>query len=71
MVSELWHDMAGPLAERLAELSTSQARRRENIGEHRLIAQAIERGEPAAARQAMRRHLLAVHRARLAALDGK
>lgn len=68
LVGELWRVQTTPLAARLSSLAVSSARRRDNLGEHAAIADAIARGDAAAAKAAMRRHLLAVRRARLATL---
>jgi GntR family transcriptional repressor for pyruvate dehydrogenase complex len=69
LVAVLWRDQGAPLASRLTDLSVSPARRRDNLAEHAAIAEAIAAGDPTAARAAMRRHLVAVRRARLAALE--
>ncbi|MDO9502690.1 FadR/GntR family transcriptional regulator [Falsiroseomonas sp.] len=70
IVGDLWRDQAAPVASRLTRLAVSPLRRRQNLGEHAQIAEAIAAGAAAAARAAMRRHLLAVRRARMAALGG-
>jgi DNA-binding FadR family transcriptional regulator len=70
LVGALWRDQAAPLALRLTDLAVSTVRRRDNLAEHAAIADAIAAGDAAAARLAMRRHLAAVRRARLAALAG-
>lgn len=70
LVAELWRVQTAPLAARLSSLAVSTARRRDNLGEHAAIARAIASGDSAAAKAAMRRHLLAVRRARLATLGG-
>jgi DNA-binding FadR family transcriptional regulator len=69
LVALLWRDQGAPLASRLTDLSVSPARRRDNLAEHAAIAEAIAAGDSTAARAAMRRHLAAVRRARLAALE--
>jgi GntR family transcriptional repressor for pyruvate dehydrogenase complex len=69
LVALLWRDQGAPLASRLTDLSVSPARRRDNLAEHAAIAEAIAAGHSTAARAAMRRHLAAVRRARLAALE--
>jgi DNA-binding FadR family transcriptional regulator len=69
LVGALWRDQGAPLATRLTDLAVSPARRRDNLAEHAAIAQAIAAGDATAARAAMRRHLAAVRRARLAALE--
>jgi DNA-binding FadR family transcriptional regulator len=71
LVAALWRDQGGPLATRLTDLAVSPTRRRDNLAEHAAIAVAIAAGDPGAARAAMRRHLAAVRRARLAALEGR
>jgi DNA-binding FadR family transcriptional regulator len=70
LVGALWRDQGAPLASRLTDLAVSPARRRDNLAEHAAIAQAIASGDASAARTAMRRHLAAVRRARLTALEG-
>jgi GntR family transcriptional repressor for pyruvate dehydrogenase complex len=69
LVAVLWRDQGAPLAIRLTDLAVSPARRRDNLAEHAAIAQAIAAGDATAARAAMRRHLVAVRRARLAVLE--
>lgn len=69
LVASLWRDQGAPLASRLTDLAVSPARRRDNLAEHAAIAEAIAAGDATAARAAMRRHLAAVRRARLAALE--
>jgi DNA-binding FadR family transcriptional regulator len=71
IVAGLWQEQASPVSDRLEDLAVTPARRRENLGEHRAIAEAIVAADPAAARAAMRRHLQAVRRARLAGLRGR
>jgi DNA-binding FadR family transcriptional regulator len=71
LVAALWRDQVAPLASRLTDLSVSPARRGDNLAEHAAIASAIASGDAAAARAAMRRHLSAVRRARLAALEAQ
>ncbi|HEV7263352.1 MAG TPA: FCD domain-containing protein [Falsiroseomonas sp.] len=70
LVAALWQDQTAPLASRLTDLAVSPARRGDNLAEHAAIASAIAAGDAASARAAMRRHLSAVRRARLAALEG-
>ncbi|WP_372619032.1 FadR/GntR family transcriptional regulator [Falsiroseomonas sp.] len=70
LVASLWRDQTAPLASRLTDLAVSPARRGDNLAEHAAIASAIAAGDAAGARAAMRRHLSAVRRARLAALEG-
>jgi GntR family transcriptional repressor for pyruvate dehydrogenase complex len=71
IVASLWRDQGAPLSSRLTDLAVSPSRRRDNLAEHAAIAQAIAAADPGAARTAMRRHLAAVRRARLAALEGE
>jgi len=68
LVAELWRVQTAPLAARLSSLAVSAARRRDTLGEHAAIAAAVTAGDAAAAKAAMRRHLRAVRRARLATL---
>ena len=57
IVRHLWAAWHQPLNARLEALFVTMARRRDNIGEHRRILDAIRARDPAAARAAMRRHL--------------
>ena len=57
-----------PLNARLEALFVTMQRRRDNIGEHRRILDAIRARDPGAARVAMRRHLVNAERQRLALL---
>lgn len=69
IVAGLWRDQGAPVASRLTDLSVSPERRRDNLAEHAAIASAIAAGDAVGARAAMRRHLAAVRRARLATLE--
>jgi GntR family transcriptional regulator, transcriptional repressor for pyruvate dehydrogenase complex len=66
IVRELWNAHRQPLNARLGALFVTVARRRDNIGEHRAILDAIRVHDPAGARSAMRRHLANAERQRLA-----
>lgn len=66
IVRELWATWHRPLSARLEALFVTMQRRRDNIGEHRRILDAIRARDPAAARAAMRRHLVNAERQRLA-----
>jgi len=66
IVRDLWDAHRQPLNARLSALFVTVARRRDNIGEHRAILDAIRTRDPAAARSAMRRHLANAERQRLA-----
>jgi len=66
IVRDLWAAHRRPLNARLGALFVTIARRRDNIGEHRAILDAIRAHDPAGARSAMRRHLTNAERQRLA-----
>jgi DNA-binding FadR family transcriptional regulator len=66
IVRDLWAAWHRPINARLEALFVTMARRRDNIGEHRRILDAILARDPAAARAAMRRHLVNAERQRLA-----
>jgi GntR family transcriptional repressor for pyruvate dehydrogenase complex len=66
IVRDLWEAHRRPLDARLEVLFVTDERRRDNIGEHRAILDAIRARDPAAARSAMRRHLANAERQRLA-----
>ena len=66
IVRDLWDAHRRPLNARLGALFVTIARRRDNIGEHRAILDAIRAHDPAGARSAMRRHLTNAERQRLA-----
>lgn len=68
LVVALWEAQTAQLARRLSALAVSDTGRKDLLEEHRAIAVAISVGDAHAARMAMRRHLLAVRRARLAML---
>jgi GntR family transcriptional repressor for pyruvate dehydrogenase complex len=66
IVRDLWAAWHQPLNARLESLFVTMQRRRDNIGEHRRILDAIRTRDPAAARAAMRSHLIHAERQRLA-----
>lgn len=68
IVRYLWAAWHQPVNARLAALFVTTQRRRDNIGEHRRILEAIRAREPAAARAAMRRHLVNAEKQRMALL---
>lgn len=68
IVRHLWAAWQQPLNARLEALFVTMQRRRDNIGEHRRILDAIRTRDPAAARVAMRRHLINAERQRMALL---
>ena len=71
IVRDLWAAWHEPLNARLESLFVTMQRRRDNIGEHRRILDAIRAREPAAARAAMRSHLIHAERQRLAMLRNR
>ena len=68
IVRQLWAAWHQPLNVRLEALFVTMRRRRDNIAEHRRILDAIRARDPAAARAAMRRHLVNAERQRMALL---
>lgn len=66
VVAQLWSTQRDPLATRMEALFVTGRRRRDNIGEHRRILDAIRAKDPTAARRAMREHLRNAERQRLA-----
>lgn len=68
IVRHLWAAWQQPLNARLEALFVTMRRRRDNIGEHRRILDAIRAQDPVAARTAMRRHLVNAERQRMALL---
>jgi DNA-binding FadR family transcriptional regulator len=68
VVERLWEEGARPLGVRMEELFVTRGRKRDNIGEHRAILDAIRERDPAAARRAMRAHLRNAERQRMAML---
>ncbi len=71
IVRNLWTAQRDPLAARMEALFVTGARRRDNIGEHRRILDAIRAHDPAAARRAMRDHLANAERQRLALMRAR
>ena len=71
IVRDLWAAWHQPLNARLESLFVTMQRRRDNIGEHRRILDAIRARDPAAARAAMRSHLVHAERQRLAMLRSR
>lgn len=65
VVERLWEEGWQPLGVRMEELFVTRGRKRDNIGEHRAILQAIRRRDAAAARRAMRAHLANAERQRM------
>ncbi|MBL8380036.1 MAG: FadR family transcriptional regulator [Burkholderiales bacterium] len=70
VVERLWAESAQPLSTRMEELFVTRGRRRDNIGEHRAVLDAIRAGDAAGAGRAMRRHLANAEKQRLAQLNG-
>ena len=67
-IERLWAKGGQPLAVRIEDLVVTRGRKRDNIGEHRAILEAIRRHDPAAARRAMRAHLRNAERQRMVML---
>ncbi len=57
IVSQFWGDMRGAIFQRLGELTNFAGKTSNNIVDHRRIRDAVARGQPAEARQAMHDHL--------------
>lgn len=68
VIERLWAESGAPLNLRIEKLFVTRGRRRDNIGEHRAVLDAIRRRDPAAARRAMRTHLANATRQRMAML---
>jgi len=65
VIDRLWAEGGKPLNARIEELFVTRGRRRDNIAEHRAVLDAIRNGDPAAARRAMRAHLVNAERQRM------
>jgi DNA-binding FadR family transcriptional regulator len=65
VVERLWEEGWQPLGVRMEELFVTRGRKRDNIGEHRAILEAIRKGDAAGARRAMRAHLSNAERQRM------
>lgn len=65
VVERLWEEGWQPLGVRMEELFVTRGRKRDNIGEHRAILEAIRRRDAAGARRAMRAHLANAERQRM------
>ena len=68
VIEQLWAASEQPLSARMEALFVSHGRRRDSIGEHRAILDAIRRRDAAGARRAMRTHLHNAERQRLVLL---
>lgn len=68
VIEGLWEESERPLNARMKALFVSPERRRDNIGEHEAILDAIRQHDPARARRAMRLHLANAARQRLVEL---
>lgn len=65
IVERLWEEGWQPLGARMEELFVTPGRKRDAIGEHRAVLDAIRGRDPAAARRAMREHLGNAERQRM------
>jgi len=71
IVEALWAQQSRPLTARMESLFVTPGRKRDNVGEHRRILDAIRARDPVAARKAMRVHLANAERQRLAETRGR
>lgn len=62
IVTTLWDQRYTPMQERMETLFTTPGLHTAAVADHRLVLQAIAAHDPAAARQAMRRHLATVRK---------
>lgn len=69
VVERLWEEGGQPLDVRMEELFVTRGRKRDNIAEHRAVLDAIQNGDAAAARRAMRTHLVNAERQRMSMRD--
>jgi DNA-binding FadR family transcriptional regulator len=67
-LERLWDQGAEPLGIRIETLFVSRGRKRDNVGEHRAVLEAIRRGDAQGARRAMRLHLRNAERQRMGLL---
>lgn len=65
VIERLWDEGGRPLSARIEELFVTRGRKRDNIAEHRAVLDAIRARDPAAARRAMRTHLVNAERQRM------
>ena len=65
VVERLWTEWTYPLNARIEKLFVTRGRKRDNIGEHRAVLDAIRAGDAVGARRAMRRHLANAERQRM------
>ena len=65
VIERLWAEGGQPLNVRMEQLFVTRGRKRDSIGEHRAILEAIREGDAAAARRAMRAHLANAERQRM------
>jgi len=65
VIERLWAEGGQPLSVRIEQLFVTRGRRRDNIAEHRAVLDAIRNKDAAAARRAMRTHLVNAERQRM------
>ena len=70
VIERLWEEGEQPLNARIEELFVTAVRKRDNVAEHRAVLDAIRGKDAAAARRAMRTHLVNAERQRLGLLRG-
>ena len=69
VIEQLWNERSGPLDTRMDELFVFPDDKRDKIGEHRAVLDAIVGRDPAGAKRAMRGHLESVARQWMASLS--
>ena len=70
VIEILWAEGGQPLNVRIEKLFVTRGRKRDNIAEHRAVLDAIRNRDPAAARRAMRAHLVNAEKQRMMLLQG-
>jgi DNA-binding FadR family transcriptional regulator len=69
VIELLWAEGGQPLNVRIEKLFVTRGRKRDNIAEHRAVLDAIRDRDPAAARRAMRAHLVNAEKQRMMLLQ--
>ena len=71
VIAQLWDERSGPLDTRMDELFVFPDDKRDKVGEHRAVLEAIRKHDAAGAKRAMRRHLDSVARQWMAKLSAE